>query len=92
MRVSVFEAGGDPFAPAAAKAMTFEYLPRNSSNAGFFAFAWDGFVHGPGALGSIEVPDGEYYLVVEILKANGDQGDPAHWETFTTPVFEIDRP
>ncbi len=38
------------------------------------------------------VPDGTYYAVLSVLKANGDSSNPAHWETWTSPLFVIDRP
>ena len=37
-------------------------------------------------------PDGEYVVVIKALKANGNAGNPAHWETWTSPVIAIDRP
>ena len=93
MKVSLFDADGTPHGPASAKAMEFDFLPRNSSSAGFFPFDWDGVLVGKGKKNAmIEVPDGEYYFVVEVLKANGDPGDPSHWETWTSPNFVIDRP
>ncbi|HAX81260.1 MAG TPA: peptidase S8, partial [Actinobacteria bacterium] len=94
MTVEVFKADGRPAHPAYYTAMVEEYLPRNATNAGFFAFPWDGTsLHSAGVKPKTKaVPDGEYYLVVNILKALGDTGNPAHWETFTTPIFEIDRP
>ena len=71
-----------------------EYLPRNATSAGFFAFAWDGTrLHSNGSKLKLKnVPDGDYYITVRILKALGDADNPDHWETWTTPVFEIDRP
>ena len=30
--------------------------------------------------------------MTEFLKANGDPANPAHWETWTSPNFTIDRP
>ena len=67
-----------------------EYLPRNSTTTGFFAFPFDGYtVNG---IKVTMVPDGTYYVVLSILKANGDAGNPAHWESWTSPMFVIDRP
>lgn len=68
------------------------YLPRNSTSTGFFAFPWDGTRRNPAGNIVKEVPDGQYYLVVGALKANGDPGNPDHWETWTSPIIEIDRP
>jgi subtilisin family serine protease len=68
------------------------YLPRNSTTTSFFAFPWDGTRRNAKGNIVVEVPDGQYYLVVGALKANGDPGNPAHWETWTSPIIEIDRP
>ena len=72
-----------------------EYLPRNSTATGFYAFAWDGTTFtgkGKNASQWRTVPDGQYVLKVSVLKALGDESNPAHWETWTSPMFEIDRP
>jgi subtilisin family serine protease len=94
MIVEVYKANGSPVHPVFYTAMVEEYLPRNATNAGFFAFPWDGTrLHSRGNKPKTKtVPDGEYYLVAKILKALGDPDNPNHWETFQTPVFEIDRP
>jgi minor extracellular serine protease Vpr len=68
------------------------YLPRNSTTTSFFAFPWDGTRRNASGSIVVDVPDGQYYLVVGALKANGDPGNPAHWETWTSPIIEIDRP
>ena len=65
-----------------------EYLPRNS-NTGFFAFAWDG-VTTEGRKEYV-VPNGRYVAKVAVLKALGDDANPAHWETWSTPEFRISR-
>jgi minor extracellular serine protease Vpr len=70
-----------------------EFLPRNASSTGFFALAWDGTrLHNSGNDNVKVVPDGQYYFIVNALKANGDPNNPAHWETWTSPVMNIDRP
>ncbi len=66
------------------------YLPRNSAATGFYAFPWDGLTLSGDQLR--EVPDGRYYAVIEVLKALGDEDNPDHWETWTSPAFVIDRP
>jgi minor extracellular serine protease Vpr len=38
------------------------------------------------------VPDGDYLITIRALKALGDPNNPAHWETWTSPVVTIDRP
>jgi hypothetical protein len=67
-----------------------EYLPRNSTPTSFFAYAFDGTT--VAGKKTYTVPDGTYYAVISVLKANGDDDNPAHWETWTSPLFEIDRP
>ena len=49
-----------------------------------------GVVRGDSA--PITVPNGQYVIKVEVLKALGDETNPAHWETWTTPVITIARP
>jgi subtilisin family serine protease len=66
------------------------YLPRNSSTSGFFEFAFDGYTVKKGV--TYKVPDGTYYAKIKLLKANGNPLNPAHWETWTSPDFVIDRP
>jgi minor extracellular serine protease Vpr len=76
------------------------YLPRNSTSTGFFAFTWDGTrIHSNGYNGNgytkdltKPVADGEYVVEIRALKANGNPANPAHWETWTSPVIAIDRP
>ncbi len=69
-------------------------MPRNSVATSFFSFAWDGTrLHSNGnKLKTKEVPDGQYVLVLKVLKALGDANNPAHWESWTSPVVTLDRP
>ncbi|HYY59465.1 MAG TPA: S8 family serine peptidase [Pyrinomonadaceae bacterium] len=75
-------------------AMEFEYFSRNASSGGFFSFAWDGTrLHSNGNQGKTKfVPNGQYKIVLKVLKALGDPNDPAHTETWTSPVVTIARP
>jgi minor extracellular serine protease Vpr len=67
-----------------------DYLPRNSTSTGIFAFAVDGYtVKGKK---TYTAPDGDYYLEVTLLKAMGDETNPAHFESWSSQVFTIDRP
>jgi subtilisin family serine protease len=59
-------------------AFTQEYLPRNSTTSGFFAFSWDGFVGPAGS--QTRLPAGTYVMKVTVLKA---LGGPTDTETFT---------
>ena len=75
-----------------------DYLSRNQTATGFFAYPWEGgrlHSNGQGSKAGLAwktVPDGSYKLVVKALKALGDPANPAHWETWTSPTITIDRP
>ena len=66
------------------------YLPRNSAATSFFAFAWDDTT--VAGKKTYVVPNGADVIKVSVLKALGDEANPAHWETFTSPVVTIARP
>jgi len=93
-------ATGRPVHPVFNKFVDLEYLPRNSTATSFFAFAWDGtrihsnMTKGKGNTNELYkfVPDGDYYIVIKVLKALGNERTAAHWETWASPVFTIDRP
>ncbi len=93
-------ATGKPVHPVFNNAIFEEYLPRNSTPTGFFAFGWDGTrIHSNGynGIGNNNnlvkgVPDGEYIVEIKALKALGDPNNPADFETWTSPVIAIDRP
>jgi hypothetical protein len=97
----IFDAAtGKPVHSVFNNAIYEEYLPRNSSATGFFAFGWDGTrIHSNGYNGNgydknlvKGVPDGEYIVEIRALKALGDPKNPADFETWTSPMFVIDRP
>ena len=72
-----------------------EYMTRNSSPGGFFLFPWDGNTFtgkGKNASQQYTVPNGKYVVKVSVLKALGDESNPDHWETWTSPVVTIARP
>lgn len=72
-----------------------EYVTRNSTPGGFFAFVWDGvtFRGKPGnPLAVRTAPNGQYVVKVKVLKALGDESNPDHWETWTSPTITIARP
>jgi hypothetical protein len=93
-------ATGQPVHPVFNRALDLEYVGRNSTSTSFFAFAWDGTrIHSNGYNGNgydkdltKPVPDGQYILVVRALRALGDANNPAHWDTWTSPVITLDRP
>jgi subtilisin family serine protease len=86
MRVEIFAQNGKAWH----RAYNEEYVGRNSTSTGFFAFPFDGTTFAGGK--TYTVPDGNYYAIISVLKANGDASNPAHWETWTSPLFVIDRP
>jgi hypothetical protein len=71
------------------------YVTRNSTPGGFFTWTWDGGTftgEGKKVTQLYTVPDGQYIVKVSVLKALGDESNPAHVETWTSPVITIDRP
>ncbi len=95
LEMKILEAGsGNPVHPVFHFALKDDYLPRNSGAATFFAFTWDGTrLHSNGNKNKTkEVPDGQYLIVLRVLKALGDANNPAHWESWTSPVITLDRP
>ncbi len=86
LRVEIFAKNGKDWH----RAYNEEYLPRNSTTTGIFAYPFNGTTFAGGR--TYTVPDGEYYAVLSVLKANGDADNPADWETWTSPNFVIDRP
>ena len=67
-----------------------EYVGRNSTATSFFVYTWNGTTSAGGK--THVVPDGQYVAKLSVLKALGDPANPAHWETWTSPVITIDRP
>lgn len=101
LQMAVYDANtGEPVHPVFKNFVDTEYLPRNSTSTGFFAFTWDGtrihsnMSNGKGTTSQLykTVPDGDYVVVVSVLKALGDSSNPGHWESWTSPVITIDRP
>jgi subtilisin family serine protease len=76
-----------------------EYRERNSRRTGttndtnsdvYLSFVIDGTVKSGNDRAT--VGDGAYYVVFSVEKALGDDANPAHWESWTSPPFRIDRP
>lgn len=88
MRLDVYEAGSGKLWYTAYKE---EFLGRNSTSTGFFAYSWDG-VTTKNKNKQIVVPNGSYILRLYVLKALGDENNPAHWEQWQSPVVTIARP
>jgi subtilisin family serine protease len=93
LNVQIENADGSLVAPVFNYADKESFLPRNSSPAGFFTFAWDG-TRGQdnGNTKTKVVPNGTYMLKLSVLKPLGDPNNASDWETFTTPKFTIARP
>ncbi len=99
LKVTVLDAAGNPVASQSASqtldpvALTLSNLGRNQTAGGFFAYSWDGRLMSSlknGSPRSANMPNGDYKLRVQILKANGVE--PADVETYTSPTFTIARP
>ena len=86
-RMEVFAAGSGT---SWHRAFQEDFLPRNSTAGGFFAFSWDGVT--TSGKKSYIVPNGSYVVKMSALKALGDSANPAHWETWTSPVVTVARP
>jgi minor extracellular serine protease Vpr len=71
--------------------LQLDYMVRNSTTTGIYEFAWDGTTTGRHNK-VYTAPNGQYTIKLSILKALGDARNPADWETWTSPVFEIARP
>ncbi|MFC0679945.1 S8 family serine peptidase [Lysobacter korlensis] len=71
------------------RAMQTEHLGRNSSANGYFTFTWDGMVMA--GKRSEVAPDGRYVMRISVLKALGDETNPAHWESWDSPVITVKR-
>jgi minor extracellular serine protease Vpr len=71
--------------------LQLDYMIRNSTTTGYYEFTWDGTTtvkHNK----VFTVPNGQYIVKLSILKALGNEKNPADWETWTSPAFDIARP
>jgi hypothetical protein len=71
------------------RAFNLEYVGRNQTATGFFALAFDGTTVN-GTKTNV-VPDGTYYIKLTAVKALGTEA-AGEVETWTSPLFVIDRP
>jgi minor extracellular serine protease Vpr len=96
LNVQVYKADGSPVHPVFNYATQLSYLPRNSAATSFFEFDWDGTRSQDNGGGNGDhrkvVPNGTYVLKLSVLKALGNAGNAADWETFTTPPITLARP
>ncbi|MDC3982921.1 S8 family serine peptidase [Polyangium jinanense] len=88
IKVDIVEAAGlqKPWGTA----YTYTYVGRNADPTGTYSFAWNGTT----TIGKnvVTVPNGNYVMKMSVLKALGDANNPAHWETWTSPSFKVERP
>ena len=96
LNIQVFNANGSPVHPVFNYATQLEFLPRNSTATSFFEFDWDGTRSHDSGGGNGDhrkaVPNGTYILKLSVLKALGNEGNPADWETFSSPPIRLARP
>ncbi len=86
-RVELFAAGTNK---AWHRAYDEVFMRRSTSSSSFSAFSFDGTTFAGNK--TYTLPNGDYYAVISVLKANGDDSNPAHWESWTSPTFTIQRP
>jgi minor extracellular serine protease Vpr len=79
------------------RALTEEYYPQNSATVldgtatnAVYTFQWSGTAVLDG--GVVHVPNGQYLLRLSVLKALGDEANPADWEVWTSPVVTLNHP
>ncbi len=96
LNIQVFKADGSAVHPVFNYVTQQEFLGRNSTATTFFEFDWDGTRSQDNGVGNGDhrkaVPNGRYILKLSVLKALGDAGNSADWETFTTPPITLARP
>ena len=85
-----------PVHPVFSKTDLFEYVGRNATPGGFFTFTWDGTRMHDNGKGTPDhrkvVSNGQYVIVMKVLKPLGDEANAAHWETWTSPTITVARP
>lgn len=65
------------------------YLPRNPTWDGYYTVSWDGTIEVDGRREAVD--DGDYRLLLRVLKPLGNPEIPVHWEQFISPSFSIAR-
>jgi subtilisin family serine protease len=87
MVVEAFDAGvGKPYGTV----FDIEYVSRAQAATTVVQYSWNGSVAFNKS--SMLVPNGTYVLKLRVLKALGDENNPADWETWTSPVITINHP
>ena len=65
-------------------------IRRSTSATSSFTLGWDGTTFHGNAVDV--VPNGSYVVKLTVVRALGDESNPAHVETFTSPQFFLARP
>lgn len=87
LRLEVFDADTGK---AWHRALSQNYVGHNSTATGFFSISWDGTTTSGNK--AYQVPNGRYVVKMTVRKALGDDTNPAHVETWSSPVITIARP
>lgn len=72
------------------RALEDNYFGRSSGATTFFAIGWDGTTQA--GRKTYVVPNGQYQITVSVIKALGDDNNPAHVESWVSPTITIARP
>ena len=68
----------------------WDYLSHGNAATSVLDILWNGTATRNGRF--VRVPSGTYLLKLSVLKPLGDENEPSHWETWTSPPVTIDRP
>jgi minor extracellular serine protease Vpr len=74
------------------RAVDLQYLPRSATPTGAFVLTWDGTYTAQGFKRMRTADDGRYRLRLTVEKPLADRSNPAHFETWDSPPFVLDRP
>ncbi len=72
------------------RALSLSRVGQSASTTAFTRYGWKGTTKLNGR--ATVVPDGGYRIKLRALRALGDPGNEAHWDTWTSPVVTLDRP
>ena len=93
LEIFTANADGSKGAPVHPKFNTAWEDQHVTKSADYFIADWTGEVQGNnGNNKSRTVPSGDYVMELKVLKPMGDPKNPAHWETWESGSFTIDRP
>jgi len=67
-----------------------EYVGRSATRSSVFLLGWDATT--TAGRKTYVLPDGDYMITISMLKANGDDSNPSHWESLELGPITIDRP